>query len=303
MSLYQHELWALADELQLTHAEFQAQRPEVAVLKEENEEFQALKERLQGNEKEAGNIAAAWEAYKKDQEQKQEEQEKQAIKEATKDSTGDKEKPTDVEQNNQVLDTKGGQTQTGAGPSFEDLERLILALPPLDPPAQKTKRSDLITKRQLYLKRINLLGRLEASALAATGREMDARGAVAVLCGANNRYFMSKTAVLLGRVVPSREGQPPPRDSDIVDVDLGEEGSGAAATVSRQQAQIFLDASGVFKLKNVGRRAVMVNGVTLEKGQFADLPNLSLVCVAGIVLMFMVNQGAVERIVARALSV
>jgi hypothetical protein len=47
-----------------------------------------------------------------------------------------------------------------------------------------------------------------------------------------------------------------------VDVDLAREG--AAARVSRLQAQLTLGADGAFALQNVGRRVVMVNGAPVR---------------------------------------
>lgn len=63
--------------------------------------------------------------------------------------------------------------------------------------------------------------------LGALCRELDAHGALAVLCGRARRYLLRRTAVLLGRNTES-QGR--------VDVDLSEEGP-AAQTVSRQQVR------------------------------------------------------------------
>jgi len=85
----------------------------------------------------------------------------------------------------------------------------------------------------------------------------------------------------------------------IVDVDLGDLGvdiEGKELSISRQQAQLFLDAEGDFKLRCLGRREMVVNGETLHKGEVATLPHLSLIRVGHVAVLFIVNKMALERL-------
>ena len=86
-----------------------------------------------------------------------------------------------------------------------------------------------------------------------------------------------------------------------VDVDLAAEAD--ASKVSRQQAQLSLHADGVFRLCNVGRRTVFVNGKPLGRFDSTRLEHLSLIDVGNIQLLFMLNQLAVGRLVTRSANV
>lgn len=83
-----------------------------------------------------------------------------------------------------------------------------------------------------------------------------------------------------------------------VDVDLADEGD--AKKVSRKQAHLCLSPSGKFTLTNTGRRTIHVNGVELTQHESIHLDHLSLLDLAGIRLLFMVNQSAVRRLVTRS---
>ena len=83
-----------------------------------------------------------------------------------------------------------------------------------------------------------------------------------------------------------------------VDIDLSEEGD--AKKVSRKQAHLSLCADGKFTLANTGRRAISVNGLELVQHSSIDLDHLSFIDLAGIHLLFMVNQSAVRRLVSRS---
>ena len=86
-----------------------------------------------------------------------------------------------------------------------------------------------------------------------------------------------------------------------VDIDLAAEAD--ASKVSRQQAQLSLHADGVFRLCNVGRRTVFVNGKPLGRFDSTRLEHLSLIDVGNIQLLFMLNQLAVGRLVTRSANV
>lgn len=83
-----------------------------------------------------------------------------------------------------------------------------------------------------------------------------------------------------------------------MDVDLGEEGD--AKKVSRKQAHLQLNANGKFTLANTGRRTISVNGAELREHVTTNLEHLSLINLAGIHLLFMINQSAVRRLISRS---
>ena len=83
-----------------------------------------------------------------------------------------------------------------------------------------------------------------------------------------------------------------------VDIDLTQ--AGDAKKVSRQQAQLALHSDGQFLLTNIGRRTVCVNGIQVMQHHSIKLEHLSLLDLAGIRLLFVVNHLAVHRMVARS---
>ena len=187
-------------------------------------------------------------------------------------------------------------TATGTGgegamlPTDDEISEFIMYLPRPDEEQIDTFRKHVVRMREKFLRKLYFFTRVEASAAAATSRELERHGAIAALCGINARYFIRRTAVTIGRGADS-----------LVDVDLSGEGSEAAAkTVSRQQAQLFLDTDGQFKIRCIGRRLMSVNGQSLTKGQVAVLINQSLIRVGPLALMFVVNNEAVERIMKRS---
>ena len=70
--------------------------------------------------------------------------------------------------------------------------------------------------------------------------------------------------------------------------------------MSRQQAEIFLDSDGAFKVRSLGRRAMFVNGEMVHKGQVAVLPHLSLIRIGPVGLLFVVNKEAMDRLRKRS---
>lgn len=181
---------------------------------------------------------------------------------------------------------------TSSLPTEDELAEFILYLRrPEETDKLEALRRRTVERREQFLGRLSLVSRLEASASAATSRELDRRGAVAALCGSQARYFLRRTAITIGRG----------GDSGI-DVDLGAECGGAmeAKAVSRQQAELFLDVDGIFKVRCLGRRSISVNGEIMNKGQVAVLPHLSLVRIGPVALLFVVNKEAMDRLSKRS---
>lgn len=177
-------------------------------------------------------------------------------------------------------------------PSPSDLEDFVFCLPLEDTAGMEALKARVVNARQTYLASMESLSRLESAASASTSRDLDAHGAVAALCGRSTRYLLRRTAVMLGRASAAGQG--------AVDVDLSPEGADAVRAISRQQAQLFLDADGSFKVRCLGRREMSVNGQAVAQGQVAELPHLSLLRVGPVTLMFVVNMGALERLQRRS---
>ena len=186
-------------------------------------------------------------------------------------------------------------------PTEDELADFILHLRrPEDDNAVEALRKRMVHQKEQFLSRLASLSRLEVSASTATARELDKRGAVAALCGSNARYFIRRTAVTLGR------GGAAGVDVDLsAETDLNTSNSPSHLTnntksVSRQQAQLFLDVDGVFKVRCLGRRVMNVNGQPVRKGEVAVLPHLSLLRVGSLALLFVVNKEALDRIEKRS---
>jgi len=262
---YETEFWSLANELLLRSWSFGKENPEEAVrttrsrskfadIGKDPEIAKALLE---------GGIQAAWQAAS---------------------SIATTNKPT----------TRDAHKTASEGPpslpTEDETSELIMYLPRPEEDQIQTFKKHVVRMREKFLRKMSFFTRLEASAAAASSRELDRRGAVAALCGTNARYLLRRTAVTIGRGADSG-----------VDVDLtGEGGDAAAKTVSRQQAQVFLDADGRFKVRCTGRRLMSVNGQSLIKGQITLLPHLSLIRIGPLALMFVVNNEAVDRLMKRS---
>jgi hypothetical protein len=177
-----------------------------------------------------------------------------------------------------------------AVPLYETIEDMVLSLHQISSTELPCTQA-LVMKRNTFLQHLDMIGRLEQSALATVCREMDEHGALASLAGRCNRFLIKKTALLLGRETEGR---------GKVDIDLS--GEGAGQTVSRRQAQLVLNSEGEWVLRSVGRRSMSVNGTTLLQGQSMVLPHLSLIRVGGVQLLFMVNKAAVDRVLGRSLQ-
>ncbi|KAL6754529.1 hypothetical protein V8C86DRAFT_2700283 [Haematococcus lacustris] len=171
--------------------------------------------------------------------------------------------------------TTVGQTELAAVPTVRVL------LPPPHPQQVQAWRMRFATQLPVLLQ-------LEALAGACTEQELDSMGALACLAGRCGRYLIHRTTVVLGR---STEGK------GEVDVELGE--AGPATKVSRRQAYLVLGPDGSFVLHNTGRRPLHVDGQLLQQFDSCLLQQLSLVEVAGLQLLFMINTAAVARVLRR----
>lgn len=113
---------------------------------------------------------------------------------------------------------------------------------------------------------------------------------LAVLRGRLVRYLMRSREITLGRAT---------KDNNI-DVDLSLEGP--AWKVSRKQGIIKLRNSGDFYVANEGKRAIHIDGKSVMKGQKTKLNNNSVVEIAGLRFIFLINQDLINVIRAEAVK-
>ena len=79
-----------------------------------------------------------------------------------------------------------------------------------------------------------------------------------------------------------------------MDVDLKLEGP--AWKISRRQGVIKLRNSGEFFIANEGRRSMFVEGKPVHRGTKARLCNNSVLEIAGLKFVFLINQDLIEAI-------
>eukprot|EP00271_Cylindrocystis_brebissonii_P002274 TRINITY_DN12770_c0_g1_i1.p1 TRINITY_DN12770_c0_g1~~TRINITY_DN12770_c0_g1_i1.p1 ORF type:complete len:792 (+),score=217.62 TRINITY_DN12770_c0_g1_i1:53-2377(+) len=170
-------------------------------------------------------------------------------------------------------------------PSFSEAEGLVLDMD-LSSGEEETISAQKAAVL-LYRQQRRAALRLEQCSAAAMQRQLARKGALAMLYGRHLRFLMTKTEVSMGRRTVD----------NFVDLDVGKEGR--ANKVSRQQAQIKLKEDGVFYLRNVGRRTLMVNKAVVETGQRAILGNCCLLEVGGMRLIFAINYPLVQQTVAQ----
>lgn len=116
-----------------------------------------------------------------------------------------------------------------------------------------------------------------------TSQEFDSQ-TLAVLRGRLVRYLMRSKEITIGR--SSKD--------NTIDVDLSLEGP--AWKVSRKQGVIKLRNNGEFYLANEGKRAVHIDGKPVLKGQKWKLTNNSVVEIAGLRFIFLVNQDVINTL-------
>ncbi|RWS29049.1 microspherule protein 1-like isoform X2 [Leptotrombidium deliense] len=114
---------------------------------------------------------------------------------------------------------------------------------------------------------------------------------LAVLRGRLVRYLMRSREITLGRCA---------KDS-IIDVDLSLEGP--ASKISRKQGLIKLHSNGDFMIVNTGKRPFYVDSKPiLGSGNCAKLNNNSVVEIAGLRFVFLINQDLIAAVRAEALK-
>ncbi|CAM6093025.1 unnamed protein product [Calypogeia fissa] len=167
---------------------------------------------------------------------------------------------------------------------FSDIEAMILDM---DLDAADDDFSARAESRRMYRRHGRAVVRSEQAATAAMQRMLNLRGALAILYGRHSKHYITQPKVLMGRAT----------SDNVVDIDLGTEGR--ANKVSRQQANIKLKEDGVFYLRNLGRRGITVNNISVEKGERAILNSNCLLEVGGMRFIFEINRKLVQEHISR----
>lgn len=107
---------------------------------------------------------------------------------------------------------------------------------------------------------------------------------LAVLRGRLVRYLMRSKEITLGRTTKDH----------AVDVDLKLEGP--AWKISRKQGVIKLRSTGDFFIANEGKRSIFVDGQPILRGTTVKLSNNSVLEIAGLKFVFLINQDLIEAI-------
>ncbi|XP_049875191.1 microspherule protein 1 [Pectinophora gossypiella] len=151
--------------------------------------------------------------------------------------------------------------------------------------------ADRVEKKNIRLLE-NSLSRWQVLVQSVAGgtSELD-RNTLAVLRGRLVRYLMRSREIAVGRST---------RDHSI-DVDLSLEGP--AAKVSRKQATIRLRNTGDFFMSSEGKRPIFVDGRPVLQGNKVKLNHNSVIEIAGLRFVFLVNLDLISAIRQEAVKV
>ncbi|XP_063225038.1 microspherule protein 1 isoform X2 [Bacillus rossius redtenbacheri] len=173
--------------------------------------------------------------------------------------------------------------------NFSDAEELINDAELAEPPEEKLETELALSDRQAkneirHLE--NELGRWQVLVDTVTGispPDFDNQ-TLAVLRGRLVRYLMRSREITLGRAT---------RDQNV-DVDLALEGP--AWKISRRQGTIRLRNNGDFFLSSEGKRPIYIDGRPILTGNKYRLNNNSVLEIAGLRFVFLVNQDLINVI-------
>ncbi|KAJ2947710.1 hypothetical protein O0L34_g9483 [Tuta absoluta] len=151
--------------------------------------------------------------------------------------------------------------------------------------------ADRVEKKNIRLLE-NSLSRWQVlvQSVAGGGAELD-KNTLAVLRGRLVRYLMRSREIAVGRST---------RDHSI-DVDLSLEGP--AGKVSRKQATIRLRNTGDFFMSSEGKRPIFVDGRPVLQGNKVKLNHNSVIEIAGLRFVFLINQDLINAIRQEAVKV
>ncbi|XP_026758745.1 microspherule protein 1 [Galleria mellonella] len=151
--------------------------------------------------------------------------------------------------------------------------------------------ADRIEKKDIRLLE-NSLSRWQVLVQSVAGGSVELdKNTLAVLRGRLVRYLMRSREIAVGRST---------RDHTI-DVNLSLEGP--AAKVSRKQATIRLRNSGDFFMSSEGKRPIFVDGRPVLQGNKVKLNHNSVIEIAGLRFVFLINQELINAIRQEAVKV
>ncbi|XP_041975351.1 microspherule protein 1 [Aricia agestis] len=151
--------------------------------------------------------------------------------------------------------------------------------------------ADRIEKKNIRLLE-NSLSRWQVLVQSVAGGSVELdKNTLAVLRGRLVRYLMRSREIAVGRST---------RDHTI-DVDLTLEGP--SAKISRKQATIRLRNSGDFFMSSEGKRPIFVDGRPILQGNKVKLNHNSVIEIAGLRFVFLINQDLINAIRQEAVKV
>ncbi|KAL3845285.1 hypothetical protein ACJIZ3_002688 [Penstemon smallii] len=175
-------------------------------------------------------------------------------------------------------------------PHFSDVEELILGMDLSPDEYDSFTIPEVIQQYKLEETKRTII-RLEQAAAACTRRDIAAHGAFAVLYSKHSKHFIKKYKVLLGRE----------SENVKVDIDLEREYSYNGGKFSRRQAMIKIDVNGLFRLKNLGKCSIYVNGKEVVPGQSQILTSGCLIEIRELAYVFETNYTCTKHYMERAL--
>jgi hypothetical protein len=102
------------------------------------------------------------------------------------------------------------------------------------------------------------------------------------------QFFVKQQFVIIGRATVDKP----------VDINLGFIVDPVCPHVSRQQASLQLMWDGHFYIENIGQGVFRVNGIVIKPNHFCAVLKGALLDFCGIILLFIPNQKAVDRVMA-----
>lgn len=159
--------------------------------------------------------------------------------------------------------------------------------------AYKSKDADRRMKNKLQKGKkdfiqtaLPIIARLESSSHSSLCAGMNKRGAIAMLCGTENTYYIRSPCVMIGRQAGEESNC---KALEAIDIDISRELSGFENTSSRRQARVYLSRTNTFILENIGKRPLTVDGVLVQPNEVAPLGHLSFVAIGMASFIFFSN--------------
>uniref|UniRef100_A0A2P2J5L2 Uncharacterized protein LOC8273017 n=1 Tax=Rhizophora mucronata TaxID=61149 RepID=A0A2P2J5L2_RHIMU len=172
------------------------------------------------------------------------------------------EKAISVPERDFLMQNEEGSQSDEDVPCFSDIEAMILEMDLCQENPDSSINREISSYQSEDIKRKII--RLEQCARSSMQRAIASHGALAVLYGRHLKHYIKESKVILGRAT----------DDMDVDIDLGREGP--ANKISRLQALINMEGDGSFRLRNLGKSPIFLNGTEVATGKSSRLSSNSL---------------------------